>query len=234
MDPAPLHSTAVPASWRLVRHRERVAGEAFTLDVLPSFERASAEMYPQLGHVRDARLRDDLSPMFGTLWASSRVLIAKVAALDSLAGARVLELGCGLALPSMVAARRGAHVVATDLHPDAGPLLTRNLALNRLTGHVRYEALDWRTPGPLAGGANGFDRVWASDVLFSRELPELVATMFARYLGPDGVGWLTDPGRAWLPELVPAAEQLGLSAQVDVEDDGDSTEAFVVTFRRMS
>lgn len=228
MKPLPLPSCAARATWRLVRRTERIAGHTFELDMLPSFEVATAELYPQLSKVRDPQLRDDLSPMFGTLWASSKVLITKANAVD-LEGVSILELGCGLGLPSMVAARRGARVVATDQHPDAGALLERNLALNALSGRVRYAPLDWRRPETVA---ETFDRVWASDVLFSPELPRLVATMFAQFLKPHGVGWLTDPGRAWLPELVPEAERHGLHAEVDVEDDGSGTEAFVVSFSR--
>lgn len=223
----PLPSTRVAAEWRLVHQRIEVAGETFDLEVLPSFEEASAELYPQLGGEVDAITRDDLSPMFGTLWGSSRVLIALSARAGSMVGASVLELGCGLALPSMVAARRGARVVASDQHPDAGELLARNLARNDLVGAVSYARFDWREEPALPR----FDQVWASDVLFSRELPELVARAFARTLAPGGVGWLTDPGRAWLPEVVPAAHAAGLHAQVDVHDDGAGTEAFVVTLR---
>lgn len=226
-EPAPLPSTAVPASWRLVRQDLQVAGEPFVLDVLPSFEEASAEMYPALDHRADRKVREDLSPMFGTLWGSSRVLIAMAARAPALRGATVLEMGCGLALPAMVAARRGARVVASDQHADAGPLLERNLALNHLLGRVAYRTFDWRAAGPMPR----FDHVWASDVLFAHDMPALTARAFARTLAPGGVGWLTDPGRAWLPEVVPAAHAQGLHADIDVQDDGDSTEAFVVTLR---
>ena len=227
MPPAPLRSTAVPADWRLVRQTLTVAGEHFALDVLPSFEEATAEMYPRLGGRADRQLREDLSPMFGTLWGSSRVLIAMAARASGLDGTTVLEMGCGLALPAMVAARRGARVVASDQHADAGPLLERNLQLNELLGRVAYRTFDWRDTTPMPR----FRHVWASDVLFAHDMPALAAQAFARTLAPGGVGWLTDPGRAWLPEVVPAAEALGLEAAIDVGDDGEGTEAFVVTLR---
>ncbi len=221
-----LPSTGSPARWPLVERTLEIAGHAFRLDMLPSFEAASAEGYRTLGAWGDRRSREDLSPMFGALWGSSRVLVTLAATTPGVPGARVLELGCGLALPSMVAARRGADVLATDQHPDTEALLRRNLAHNRLTGAVRYETRDWRAPG--APTEDRFDHVWASDVLFSHELPELVAAAFAQALAPRGVGLLTDPGRAWLPEVVPAAEAQGLEAFVDVLDDGAGTEAFVV------
>ena len=54
------------------------------------------------------------APYWAELWPCARSLAAHLATLD-LAGVRVLELGCGLALPSLVAALRGAEVVASDV-----------------------------------------------------------------------------------------------------------------------
>jgi len=224
-----VRSTAAPLRWTLVPRRVEVEGVTYVFDALPSFAEASAEAYRQLGrgrHRGSAELRDDLSPMFGVIWGSARVLARRLHH-ETLQDLDALELGCGLALPAWVAARRGARVLATDQHPDTGALLARNLAQNGLTERVRYETLDWRAPI----GLPRFPRVWASDVLFSHELPELVARMFARTLAPRGVGWLTDPGRAYLPEFEAACASVGLRADVDVDDDGAGTEAFVVTLR---
>ena len=222
-----MRSTAAPLSWTLVPRTVEIEGVSYAFDALPSFEEASAEAYRQLGrgaHRGSETLREDLSPMFGVIWGSALVLARRLHH-EALNGIEALELGCGLALPAWVAARNGARVVATDQHPDTGELLRRNLAKNGLADRVRYETLDWRTPGD----PGRYDRVWASDVLFSHELPALVARTFARTLAPGGIGWLTDPGRAYLPELEAACTDEGLVADVDVDDDGTGTEAFVVT-----
>lgn len=50
-------------------------------------------------------------------------------------GARVLELGCGLGLPSLVFAKLGADVVCTDLKEALGPA-RRNAAANGFPQHV--------------------------------------------------------------------------------------------------
>ena len=57
-------------------------------------------------------------PYWAELWPSGLALADYVATLD-LAGRRVLELGCGLALPSFAAALGGADVLATDWAPEA-------------------------------------------------------------------------------------------------------------------
>ena len=58
------------------------------------------------------------APYWAELWPCARSLAAHLATLD-LTGVRVIELGCGLALPSLVAALRGADVVASDVSADA-------------------------------------------------------------------------------------------------------------------
>src|SRR5690348_15910347 len=70
-------------------------------------------------------------PYGGALWPSGKGLGDALAgrALDGLRG---LELGCGLGLPSLVAARAGAQVTATDGSPDAVVFAAHNLAINEL------------------------------------------------------------------------------------------------------
>ena len=223
-----MRSVAADVEWTLVPSEERAGGRAWALDRLTSFEQASAELYGALKGRGDPKLRDDLSPMFGVIWGSTRVLVDRLLrAGDALRDRDVLEIGCGLGWPSMVAASLGARAVATDQHPDAGPLLAHNAARNQV--EVRYAPLDLRAPAGLPEG--GFQFVLAADVLFAREMPELVAAGFARYLAPGGVGWLADPGRPWVTELTAAARRRGRAVDVDAERGG-AGEAVIVTLRR--
>src|SRR4051812_32177901 len=68
---------------------------------------------------------DEFMPYWAELWPSGVELARAVAACD-VAGLRVLELGCGLGLPSLVAATLGAQVLATDWAEDALALLREN------------------------------------------------------------------------------------------------------------
>src|SRR3954467_15450486 len=84
-----------------------------------------------------------LVPYWSVLWRSG-VALARELAEAELSGRRVVELGCGagppsprgvergggLGLPSLVAARAGADVLATDGDEDALPLLERNAREN--------------------------------------------------------------------------------------------------------
>ena len=69
-------------------------------------------------------------PYWATPWPSGAVLAGALAEDPPAPGTRVLELGCGLGLPSIVAARAGAHVLATDGHSDAVAFAAHSMALN--------------------------------------------------------------------------------------------------------
>jgi predicted nicotinamide N-methyase len=106
----------------------------------------------------DAFARDEFLPYWAELWPAATALAA---ALPDVAGRRVVELGCGLGLPSLVAAARGAEVTATDWAADAVELLQENAARNDLV--LRAEVRDWREPWP-----ERFDIALAADVLYER------------------------------------------------------------------
>lgn len=134
---------------------------------------------------------DEFLPYWAELWPSGLAL-AGVVADREVAGRRVLELGCGLGLPSLAAAARGADVLATDWSAEAVALVELNAQRNALA----LAARPWRwtdDPGPLGGP---FDLVLAADVLYERRnLPQLLGAVQA-VMAPGGEAWVADPGRA--------------------------------------
>lgn len=202
--------------WDLVVHHEVIHARTYELLGLRDFEQAVTELRDHVIAGGDRRWFEDWCPMFGVVWPSARALARHLGGRP-LAGARVLELGCGLALPSLVAAAGGARVVATDQHPHTAGLLADNLRRNGLS--VAFVPFDWRGPTPPEVPERGFDHVVASDVLYTRDMPGLVAATFDRFLGPAGRGLLADPGRPWLQEFADAARSRGLGVDVDVEDE---------------
>jgi predicted nicotinamide N-methyase len=101
---------------------------------------------------------DEFLPYWAELWPAARALAS---ALPDVAGLRVVELGCGLGVPSLVAAARGAEVTATDWAADAIELLRMNAARNGLA--LVVEVRDWREPWD-----ERFDLALAADVLYER------------------------------------------------------------------
>jgi predicted nicotinamide N-methyase len=129
-----------------------------------------------------------LAPYWAVLWRSGVALARELdgAPLD---GLRVVELGCGLAAPSIAAARAGASVLATDNCPEALELVTRNADANGV--RVETAAIDWSQPGELIKRAP-FDLALAADVLYERASVAPLLSLLPR-LAPEA--WLADPDR---------------------------------------
>ncbi|HEX6763792.1 MAG TPA: methyltransferase domain-containing protein [Gaiellaceae bacterium] len=108
---------------------------------------------------------DEFLPYWAELWPAATALVEALP--GRLDGVRVLELGCGLGVPSLVAAARGAEVTAVDWAEDAVRLLRRNARRNRLTLAARRH--DWRQPLGRV-----FDLALAADVLYERRNVEPV------------------------------------------------------------
>lgn len=161
--------------------------------------------------------RDEFLPYWAELWPSGRALADHVAGLE-LDGCDVLELGCGLGLPSLIAATRGARVLATDWAGDAIMLLSRNAARNAL--ELDAELLDWRDPEMYP--TRRFDVALAADALYEQRNVEPLLCCLAATLAPNGRALVADPGRrhaASFPEraasegwLVTVHEARGLPA----------------------
>ncbi len=159
-----------------------------------------------------------LTPYFGTLWPSARGLARWIAEHPAwLAGQTVLELGCGLALPALVAARLGARVIAVDCHPDVPAFLTRNSALSEV--QIEYLHVDWSAPAELAAlqaRLGHVDLVIGSDLLYEAaqavSLPAALAS-----LCPVGTRvLLADPGRPHLQAAVNALEAHGFTGHLEI------------------
>lgn len=128
--------------------------------------------------------------LFGQVWPAGRVLAQAMSSFD-VAGKRILELGCGLGLSSLVLNRRKADITASDHHPLAEEFLTYNAALNGLPTPA-YLDIAWTLPQP---GLGKFDLIIASDVLYERGHAEQLSRLLALHAKPEAEVLITDPGR---------------------------------------
>jgi predicted nicotinamide N-methyase len=143
-------------------------------------------------------------PLFGQLWPSAVRLAERIAARPVRAGERILEIGCGLALPSLVGHRRGADMTASDCHPLARGFLRENLRLNAL-GAMKYRHGSWASlpttadvpPAPRLRGR--FDLVIGSDLLYERDDRALLPAFIARFARTMAEVWIVDPDRGNRP-----------------------------------
>ena len=147
--------------------------------------------------------REEFLPYWAELWPSSLALAAAVAERH-VRGRRVLELGCGLAVPSIVASLAGARVLATDWSPDALLFAAENARRNGAA--VETALARWDAPEELV--ARGpWDVVLASDVLYERRNVALLLDLLPRLVAADGLALVADPGRPHSGSFLAAAEE---------------------------
>jgi predicted nicotinamide N-methyase len=150
---------------------------------------------------------EEYLPYWAELWPSGVALARRVAA-RALKGARVLELGCGLGLPSLAAALAGGRVLATDWSPQAIELLRGNAERN--DARLELEIVDWARPEAIVERAP-WDLVLGADLLYERRNVAPLLELVPRLLD-KGELWLADPGRAPAEEFLAGFERLAEDA----------------------
>lgn len=143
---------------------------------------------------------DEKLPYWAELWPSSLGLADAVARGEvEVAGRSVTELGCGVGLVSLAAARAGARrVLATDWYTECLSFAAASAAENGLA--LDTLPVDWRTPPPEAAA----EVVLAADVLYERRNAHDVAAALRALVLPGGVAVVADPGRTYQRDLIAA------------------------------
>ena len=141
-------------------------------------------------------------PYWADLWPSSLVLAEELAG-RSLAGVRVVELGCGLGLGAIVAAQSGADALATDHDRDAVAFARDNgrRVLGRRLATMRADFAD--LPEALVELAP-FDLVIAADVLYADGSAASLADALRALLRPGGEALVAYPWSGQADGLVAA------------------------------
>lgn len=153
-------------------------------------------------------------------------------ATRDLSGAEVIELGCGVGLPSTVALSRGASVLATD-HYEAALAFARYNARVNVGRELRTAPLDWHAP--RTAGLGIFDLVLAADVLYEARNVAALAALIPELLGPDGELVLADPRRANTPEFLATMVHSGFetsSEEAEVEGTAKAVRVLLHRVRR--
>jgi predicted nicotinamide N-methyase len=151
------------------------------------------------------------APYWAELWPSARALAAHLATLD-LHGMRAVELGCGLALPAVAAALRGAEVLAVDHDADAVRVACANGA--QTGGRVQGLVADLSDPPLELLACAPFDLVLAADVLYDDLLAASLATLIPQLAGAAGRALVAFPWRGQADALARSLEQAGLTVEL--------------------
>lgn len=194
---------------------ERFTHGALVVDVL--LPRAPDALIDEAEYEADERL-----PYWAELWPSAVGLARHL--LDHPPPERTaVELGCGVALPSLALRTLGVDVLATDYYADALRFARANAARAGV-GPLRTALLDWRRPPEGAS----WELVLAADVLYELRNAEALAALLPRIVAPGGRFLLADPGRTYAGEFKSRMHFAGWTAaeiDVRVEDSNRATGA---------
>ncbi|MBP9679841.1 MAG: methyltransferase domain-containing protein [Bacteriovorax sp.] len=156
---------------------------------------------------QDNSLAEEYCPYFGVLWEAGIGLSQHIQNLD-LKNKRVLEIGCGLALPSFLVSKKGGDIIATDFHEDVPLFLDVNQKNNRC--FFPYRVMNWRNEIERTKTDLGlFDLVLGSDILYESQHPMEVAKALIAFLKPGGKMILADPGRAYVQKFITSMNECG-------------------------
>jgi predicted nicotinamide N-methyase len=148
------------------------------------------QFYDPQGLALEAGISSATWPLFGLVWPSAQKLADLMQTWD-LKGKRVLEVGCGLGLASLVVHRREGNIIASDCHPLTETFLQANVLLNRLPP-LHYETGNW---GRVNKGLGAFDLLIASDVLYERSHPAQLSGFIQEHAADGAEVLIVDPNR---------------------------------------
>ncbi|WP_394172128.1 class I SAM-dependent methyltransferase [Thalassotalea litorea] len=155
-------------------------------------------------------------PIFGVIWPSSIVLAHYMLKFDTEAKS-VLEVGCGMALSSLLLNKLSTNVTATDYHPEVQTFLDRNVSLNG-DADIAFEQVDWAAKSDNLGK---FDVIIGSDLLYEDTHIELLANFINDHSNPECEVIIVDPGRGRKNKLSTRMQAFGFTATQSKPENND-------------
>lgn len=146
-------------------------------------------------------------PIFGVIWPSSLVLAHFICDYPT-GSKRILEVGCGMALASLLLNKKCADITATDHHPQAETFLQRNALLNE-SAEIDFERVDWATKSDSLGL---FDIIIGSDLLYEDTHINLLSNFINQHAKPACDIIIVDPGRGRKTKLSKQMIEFGFTS----------------------
>jgi len=152
--------------------------------------------------VQAANRESDYMPYWSYLWPAAIQMGRLIASEPWTEGERSLEIGTGVGLAGIGGMIAGLDVTFSDYDRTAIQTARRNAFQNGL-GPAPHKAmdvvLDWRDMAAMK--LDPFPVILGCDVLSEPATLEPVLHLLDALLTRDGVCWIGDPGRQYLPEF---------------------------------
>jgi predicted nicotinamide N-methyase len=194
----PLPETPWDALGPLVREPVIVDGQTFLIERPNGSDQLLEHPYVQAEFARD-----EYMPYWAELWPAARMLAKVVAREGWPRNLEVLEAGCGLGLPGIVALSRGHRVTFSDYDATALRIAASNARLNGLDNFQTLH-MDWRRPP----GDLRVPIILAADLIYEIRNIESLVEFIRQVLVSDGFCLLADQDRIpahLLPDTLAAA-----------------------------
>lgn len=173
-------------------------------------------------------IMEDLCPYFAKVWDCSLNLGHWIIQNQHIfKNKKIIEIGAGLAIPSMVLAKLGHDVTASDYHPHTQYFAQKNKTHNQLD--FPFHQLAWTT---LSQSLQNFDVIIASDILYEGKYISDLVQLCLKCLSTSGVFILCDPLRGYLQKFITEVDKFFL---VDLKTISlDEKDHFLVILNRPS
>ena len=172
----------------------------------------------------DVGISDSQWSISGVLWPSSFVL-AKIMEKKDLNELKILEVGCGLALASIVSKIRGADVTATDNNPAVKNFLEENIRINKCSD-IPFKRADWKD-GTMSSDEK-YDLIIGSDILYEKEHPGDLCNFITNNANENCEVIIVDPNRGNKNQFTKIMKSNHFEHNLDQEDH---LERFSIKFR---
>ncbi len=176
------------------------------LDIHLCTLRNKQEFYDPKGIAEKLGISSASWPIFGVVWPSSIVLAHFMLEYNT-RSKRILEVGCGMALSTLLLNKQQADVTATDHHPEVNTFLQRNALLNH-DQPISFERADWADKNDSLGL---FDLIIGSDLLYEDEHIALLSEFIEAHANATCEIIIVDPGRGRKNKLKKHLEEFGFS-----------------------
>lgn len=145
----------------------------------------------------DPAVKDEQIPYWAEVWPSALGLSEHLLARQEFFnGKKVLEIGCGLGLPGIVAGKIADRVILSDYLTAPLELASHNWSLNHASP-CETRLLDWRTGATEADA----DVILASDIAYERRMFDPLMAAFENWLQAGATVMISEPDRHFAREF---------------------------------
>ncbi|MEA3384463.1 MAG: histidine kinase, partial [Campylobacterota bacterium] len=153
-------------------------------------------------------------PISLMLWPSGEILAKLMTSID-IKDKRILEVGCGIALSSLVLNKRLADITSTDYHPSVEGFLNGNTKLNN-DNTIPFQRTNWTDTDDTLGL---FDLIVGSDLLYEETHIKSLSNFINNHANKSCEVIIIDPGRGNLNKFTKEMSLFGFSNNINSDID---------------